>query len=305
MASVSFELLEECLASMKARGKSVQSVRDMRNSVGRGIRYLESNGLDVLSFARSDAITYQGFLLDEGLCARTVKGYMVALSSFCDFLEEEGYRYDNPARAIHRPACERTVPWGLPDEKTMEVFLDRLADIERKRTRKDRKVAFRTLVMAELQYASGLRLEEVADLVPADLDLAHETVIVRQGKGNKARRAFLTSYSVELLELWLEVRESVLQSNSDHSRLFGASAATLSHTYNRELNTVARGVGLPGWSSHGFRHALGYHLLRAGCDIRRIKDILGHSRISTTEIYTEVNREDLRSVIDTYHPRAS
>jgi site-specific recombinase XerD len=187
----------------------------------------------------------------------------------------------------------------------MEVFLDRLADIERKRTRKDRKVAFRTLVMAELQYASGLRLEEVADLVPADLDLAHETVIVRQGKGNKARRAFLTSYSVELLELWLEVRESVLQSNSDHSRLFGASAATLSHTYNRELNTVARGVGLPGWSSHGFRHALGYHLLRAGCDIRRIKDILGHSRISTTEIYTEVNREDLRSVIDTYHPRAS
>ena len=76
------------------------------------------------------------------------------------------------------------------------------------------------------------------------------------------------------------------------------------HSYNRYLAAKAREAGLSHWSSHGFRHALGYHLLRAGCDVRRIKEILGHERIATTEIYTEVDREDLRSVLDTYHPRA-
>lgn len=301
----SFALLDECLASMRARGKSAQSVRDMRSGAGRAIRYLEGLGLDAVSFSREDAIAYQGSLIGRGLSPRTVASYMVSLSAFCAFLEESGYRFDNPARAIPRPACERSIPWGLPDENAMEGFLAELSQFHKEPTLKARKFAFRTHVMAELQYASGLRIEELCDLAPADLDLAHGIALVRCGKGGKARRVFISHYAIELLKLWCASRDLVLDGQHDMARLFGSSAATLDHTYNRELAKKARAAGLPGWSSHGFRHALGYHLLRSGCDVRRIKEILGHERIATTEIYTEVNRDDLRSILDTYHPRAS
>lgn len=305
METRSFQLLDECLASMRARGKSVQSVRDMRSGARRAIRYLEDLDLDALSFTRADAITYQGSLMERGLCARTVASYMVSLAGFCAFLEEGGYRYDNPARAIPRPSLERSIPWGLPDENAMEGFLGSLSLFHRAPNLHARKFAFRVHVMAELQYASGLRLEELSDLAPSDLDLAHGMALVRRGKGGKSRRVFLSHYCVELLSLWLDSRDLVLDGKHDHARLFGSSASTLDHAYNRSLAEKARAAGLPGWSSHGFRHALGYHLLRSGCDVRRIKEILGHERIATTEIYTEVDREDLLSVIDTYHPRSS
>ena len=303
--SPSFLLLDECLASMRARGKSAQSVRDLTSGAGHSIRYFERLGLGILTITREDAIAYQGSLIERGLSARTIASYMVELSSFCAFLEDSGYRYDNPARAIARPQTERSIPWGLPDEVQMESFLAVLSRFYLEPTLHARKFAFRAHVMAELQYASGLRLEELSELIPADLDLPRGTALVRRGKGGKSRRVFLTSYAIELLSLWLDSRDLVLDGRHDMRRLFGSSATTLVHNYNRYLTAKAREAGLSHWSSHGFRHALGYHLLRAGCDVRRIKEILGHERIATTEIYTEVNREDLLSVLDTFHPRAS
>ena len=212
--SPSFLLLEECLSSMRSRGKSVQAIRDMRNAGGRALRYFEGYGLDVISITRDDAIAYQGSLRERGLSARSVASYMVELSSFCAFLEDSGYRYDNPAHAIARPRTERSIPWGLPDETQMEGFLSLLSRFYLEPSLHDRKIAFRAHVMAELQYASGLRLEELSELAPDDLDLARGTALVRHGKGGKSRRVFLTSYSIELLYLWLDSATSSLTGNT-------------------------------------------------------------------------------------------
>jgi site-specific recombinase XerD len=87
-------------------------------------------------------------------------------------------------------------------------------------------------------------------------------------------------------------------------RLFGTGKAQLMSFVNRELKRVSAAAGLPLITSHTFRHAVGFHLLRAGCNIRHIQALLGHAKLKTTEVYTKIDKEDLRNVIDKYHPRS-
>ncbi|GHV12896.1 hypothetical protein FACS189491_06810 [Spirochaetia bacterium] len=89
----------------------------------------------------------------------------------------------------------------------------------------------------------------------------------------------------------------------DRDTVFGASPQWLTAAVNSGLKEACGELGLPVITSHGFRHSLGTHLLRAGCDLRYIQIILGHERLSTTQIYTSVDKEDLKKSLDRYHPR--
>ena len=85
--------------------------------------------------------------------------------------------------------------------------------------------------------------------------------------------------------------------------LFGADKARVAHVLNAELATICNGLGIPAITSHGFRHSLGTHLLRSGCDMRHIQMILGHEALQTTQIYTRVDKDDLKRSLDEHHPR--
>ena len=101
------------------------------------------------------------------------------------------------------------------------------------------------------------------------------------------------------------MRDNILQVNSlNHGSLFGVNGESLGYLFNKELKKVCNSLSLPELTSHSFRHSMGYHLLRAGCDIRYIQELLGHKRLKNTQIYTRVDKDDLREVVDKYLPRS-
>jgi len=127
---------------------------------------------------------------------------------------------------------------------------------------------------------------------------------VKGGKGSKEAVGFLSEYSLTLLKLWRELRPLVLKPQSLKTKLlFGGSVSGIEKAYNLRLNEVAKTQGKDGWHSHLFRHEFGYLMLRSGCSIRHIQQLLNHRNITTTEIYTKVDVEDVRRVLDSYHPR--
>lgn len=125
-------------------------------------------------------------------------------------------------------------------------------------------------------------------------------------KGGRERVAFLGEYAKELLTIYVHRMRPLIftELNERNSHLlFGVKRVGLNEVVNATLNRVARKLGHKGFTSHKFRHALGYHLLRAGCGIRHIQEILGHKCLRSTEVYTKVDKEELKKVLDTCHPR--
>jgi integrase/recombinase XerD len=163
---------------------------------------------------------------------------------------------------------------------------------------------YRTHLVAELMYASGLRISEVAEVKEEELDLERGVIEVPCGKGGKRRTVFLNTYTASLLRIYVgEVRPLPRRAYHKAGTLFGSGGQRLLATTNALLKEKAAELKLPPLKSHGFRHALGTHLLRAGCDLRYIQAILGHLDIQSTEIYTKVEREDLVAILAKYHPR--
>jgi site-specific recombinase XerD len=158
---------------------------------------------------------------------------------------------------------------------------------------------YKVHVITELLYSTGLRISEAAGLLPLHIDTARRLVQVHNGKGGKNRTAFLTVYAAAVLDLYLEKGRGA---HGDR-RVFGVGSGRLRQQINDTVKAACRRVGIPEISSHGFRHSLGTHLLRAGCDIRHIQAILGHDKLETTQVYTHVDKEDIKLSLDTYHPR--
>lgn len=169
-----------------------------------------------------------------------------------------------------------------------------------------KRFKYRMHVLAEFLYSTACRISEAALVKPGDIDFRQGTVEVKDAKSEYKRIVFLSEYAKEVLWLYItEMKDEILTGGSNKEMLFGAKGNRLCTIMNRELAGVTRREHLPHMTSHGFRHAVGYHLLRAGCGIRQIQEILGHRAIRNTEIYTKVDKEELKEVLDRFHPRSN
>jgi integrase/recombinase XerC len=307
-----WELVERCEREMSAEGRTAKALKSLRNRVRFLLRYLEEQGIDIRHLQDQDCWEYQRWLLEirslktgEPMTRSSVLAMMTCAGLFCSYLVKWGILLDNPMRRVKKVRIEKTIPYDILKEAEMEEFLERLGAWESETVLKQKAYRYRAHVMAELQYASGIRLEELGDLKETDVDWERGVLTVRRGKGYKERTAFLNSYAVDVLKRWVQMRPLVLREEDvGKDRLFGAYGTTLEHTYNAILTRVAGEMNRPNWTSHKIRHALGYHLLRAGCKLRNIQTILGHTKIGTTEVYTRVDEKDSQAVLDACHPRA-
>jgi site-specific recombinase XerD len=160
--------------------------------------------------------------------------------------------------------------------------------------------------VAELMYATGLRIAEVADLKPADIDFEKGLVHVHAGKMGIDRVCFLHDYAALLVRLYLdEFRDLTFNrwNRENGHLLFGTKWSNFEKTINKVLKRVSQDMGRPPFTSHKFRHCLGFHLLRSGCDVRYIQAILGHKLLRNTEVYTQVDKDALQEVFERCHPR--
>jgi len=205
----------------------------------------------------------------------------------------------NPFLEVKYPRVPDNISKNILNEIQMNRLLETFSDFNNMDN-------YRLHVACVLLYATGMRIAEAAALLPGDIDVKRRKVIIRSGKGGKSRIAYLTGYAAEVLELYIRrARKPLLLRawRKNGEKLFGADVAALLYTVNGGLKEICKILKIPVITCHGFRHSLGTHLLRAGCDLRHIQLILGHEKLSSTQRYTRVDRRELKNVIDMYHPR--
>ncbi|MGH7370159.1 MAG: tyrosine recombinase XerC, partial [Candidatus Methylomirabilaceae bacterium] len=254
--------------------------------------------------AEIDTLAIRAFIASlhgSGIARSSIARKLATLRSFFRYLCREGLLHANPARLISTPKLPKRLPARLSVDEA-----DRLMAAPGGHD----AVGVRDRAVLELFYASGIRLGELVGLDPQALDLRAGYVKVR-GKGNKERIVPIGSKAVAALKRYLERRDELIAPSRRRgqvasglfvNRLGGRlSARGIARMLVKYLERSGMGAKI---TPHGLRHSYATHLLEAGADLRAIQELLGHSRLSTTQRYTHVNLDRLMEVYDKAHPRA-
>jgi integrase/recombinase XerD len=232
-----------------------------------------------------------------GLAASSIKLIVVALKIFFRYLASKGAIARDPAEALALPRIERYLPETL-NELQVEQLIEKI----------DTKTAhgWRDRAMIELLYASGLRISELANARLENF-AAEEGILRVTGKGNKTRLVPVGRKACEALASYLSTERPKLIKRRTSSEIFLSERGTKLTTARiwQIVKTHARQSGLEAnIYPHLLRHSFATHLLSNGADLRIIQEMLGHADISTTQVYTHVDRQRLKAVHRQFHPRA-
>jgi len=231
-----------------------------------------------------------------GLSARSLARLVSALKSFFGFLVLDGRLAKNPTLHLTTPSLWMTLP-HLLTVKEVEDLLEE-PDTRTRRGLRDR-------AMLEVLYAAGLRVSELIGLRVQDLNL-EEGFLICRGKGGKERLVPLGGAARRWTERYrAEVRPLFMKSPTEILFLTGRGGPFTRQGFWKLLRRHAAGAGLLSKvAPHVLRHSFATHLLERGADLRSVQMMLGHSQITTTQIYTHVSREKIRRLYDRFHPRA-
>jgi len=236
-----------------------------------------------------DVRAYLATLHTRGLDPVSIARKLAAIRSWFRFLRRRGVVSDNPARQIRGPRLAQKLVSFLPIDETVALM-----------DAGDPAATARDRAIVELLYASGLRVSELVGLDLRDVDLAEMTVRVL-GKGGKERIVPFGDAAARALRACLDVRGASAGPvflNRRGGRLTVRSVHTIVRRHARAAGIVRR------VSPHTLRHTFATHLLDSGADLRMIQELLGHSRLSTTQRYTHVGSDQLLRIYDAAHPRA-
>jgi len=244
---------------------------------------------------------YMAKLYQEKRKKTSIARKLATLRTFFKFLCREQVLEMNPARLVSSPRLEKRLPKVISVDEVIH-FIE-TPDLDTLLGKRDRAIL-------ELLYATGCRVSEVAGMNLDDIDFRHETIRVR-GKGRKERFVPFGSKAKEALAAYIEVRGALLAEAPEHKR---EPKAVLLNYQGTRITTRSIGRLIDKYvkecaltqdiSPHSLRHSVATHLLSAGADLRVIQELLGHARLSTTQIYTHVSIEQLMQVYDKAHPRA-
>jgi integrase/recombinase XerC len=249
-----------------------------------------SKPLDAI--AAHDINQFVAKLHSAGLAPRSIQRSLSSLRSFFNYLESRKLTRKNPATGTRAPKDKNKLPHTLDADQAAQLF-----EFEASTPRQKRDKA-----MIELFYGSGLRLSELTGINLKDLDLENGYVTVL-GKGNKMRQLPLGRHCVDAIEAWLT--EHPLPSAD--SPLFtgrGNNRISPRTVQNRIKQLAAQQLGSTHLHPHMLRHSFASHLLESSGDLRAVQELLGHSDLGTTQIYTHLDFQHLAKVYDAAHPRA-
>jgi integrase/recombinase XerD len=280
------------------RGLSENTVLSYERDVRRYLGLLTERGASGLADAtREDLSALLSMLADIGMEASSVARNLTAVRTFHRFHLSEGARGDDPTEHVTPPKVRRKLPTVLG-----------VADVERLLSQPDVEEALglRDRALLELLYGAGLRVSELTELVSGQL-LFNLGVVRVVGKGSKERIVPVGSEAQSWMQRYGQEGRPTLANPTSGDRVF------LNHR-GRKLSRMGvwkllkkhgRAAGLPGEiSPHTLRHSFATHLLEGGADLRAVQEMLGHQDISTTQIYTHIDRDYLREVHRSFHPRA-
>ncbi len=240
--------------------------------------------------------TYMVQLGRQGIGARSACRHLSAVRGFVKFLLRERVLSTDPAALVERPRTSRKLPRVLSVDDIRSI-LD-APDATSFRGLRDR-------AMLHVMYAAGLRVSEVVGLKLSDID-RKQGLVAPLGKGGKRRLVPLGELALDAIDAYLKVRGTHVKAAATHALFLSPRGKPLTRQgVWKLLGIYARGVGISKPSSpHKFRHSFATHLLEGGADLRSVQALLGHANIVTTEIYTHLTDEHLRTVYKKTHPRS-
>lgn len=256
----------------------------------------------------TDIRAYLGRLAGQGLAASSQARKLSALRQFFRFLYAEGLRKDDPTGTVDRPKRGRSLPKTMSEADTtrlLDLAATEAADAALPAT--ERLAAKRLHALVEVLYATGLRVSELVSL-PVGVALRDDRFFIVRGKGDKERMVPLSAKARDAMRGWLAERKAVPRL-TESAWLFPALSETgylPRQVFARDLKSLAARAGIASAkvSPHVLRHAFASHLLQNGADLRAVQQLLGHSDISTTQIYTHVLEERLVRLVAEHHPLA-
>ena len=249
---------------------------------------------------------YLAWLFRLGDAKSSMARKLAATRSYFRFQQRSGAVTENVAAQVRNPRQEKRHPRALNVDETFALLdTEQKPGQPRAESAEAERLLCRDLALAELLYGSGLRISEALSLDMDDVQLASRVLRV-MGKGSRQRLAPLSDTSCDSLKSWLDERplmalpdEPALFVGSRGSRLNRREAA-------RIVERLCRRAGLDFTvSPHSLRHSFATHLLTAGADLRSVQELLGHSRLTTTQRYTQVSLEHLMEAYDKAHPKAT
>ena len=259
-------------------------------------QYLEflldrKGGKDISRVKREDIRDFIGYLLKYGYEKSSVARKLSSLKSFYKFLNRRKIIITNPVRAIKTPKITKRLPGFLTQYQTQKIFTIVGND----------EGSLRNRAIIEVLYGAGLRASELINLNIDDIDFHNDVVLVK-GKGSKERIVPLGSYAQKAVKEYLVLRKDknnpAIFLNLQGKRLTTRSVQTI---VKRLVSRVAEASHT---NPHTLRHSFATHLLERGADLRAIQELLGHSSLSATQIYTHISIERLKKIYDKAHPRA-
>ena len=296
------ELLLDAIAA--ERGVSSNTISAYTADLQDYGRFLASRGLHFGSAQRVDIEAYLLALAKREYSRATRARRLSAIRNLHRFAYAEGLRIDDPAIGVPAAAPARRLPGTLTVEET-----GRLLDAAEAEAKTGKPASVRLHCLLELAYASGLRATELVSL-PDEAVRGDPRVLLVRGKGGRERMVPLSQPAREAVRKWLVVRDGDPSASAASRHLFPSPRSRSGHVSRvqlfREVKRVSRQAGLDASavSPHTLRHAFATHLLANGVDLVSLQRLLGHSDLSTTEIYTHVLDERLREIVCEKHPLA-
>jgi len=275
------------------KGLARLSLESYRRDLCRLQTWSEKCGKQISDLTRADLRKWIASLSREGLAPASIARAVSATRGFFKFLMLDGHIKTHPAEDLDTPQRFSYLPKFLTEDEINRLLA--APDISTEEGIRDRAVL-------EIMYATGLRVSELVGLKQADVDLL-AGLVVCHGKGNKERRVPLGKSAIHWLQQYAAVKKGYGKQTTPNVFLHRGRPFTRQIAWLM-IKRHAEKVGIKNVSPHTLRHSFATHLLQHGADSRSVQALLGHSDISTTQIYTHITDIHLRSAYDRHHPRA-
>ncbi|WP_432370545.1 site-specific tyrosine recombinase XerD [Staphylococcus chromogenes] len=280
------------------KGLSENTIAAYRRDLNHYLNYLAAQKISNLDFIDRQIVQqWFGVLHDEGRSTKSIARFTSTIRSFHQFALREKYAAKDPTVLIETPKYERK----LPDVLSIDEI-----DLLLTTPETSKNNGYRDRTMLELLYATGIRVSELINIEVEDVNLLMGFVKVF-GKGNKERIIPLGETVIELLKTYIDnVRPQLLKKQVTHTLFLNMQGKPLTRQGIWKIikQTGAKAGIQKRLTPHTLRHSFATHLLENGADLRAVQEMLGHSDISTTQLYTHVSKTQIRKMYQQYHPRA-
>lgn len=272
---------------------SINSIKAYERDILKFRDFIVLNKVEkLLDISEEICTSWIGSLYSENISSRSIQRHLSSIKGMFKYLQKNNLVSSSPFELIAGPKAEKKLPETLTPEQ-----INRLLDFK-----PSSPIEIRDLAIIELMYSSGLRVSETANVNINDFEEGKKFLRVL-GKGSKTRLVPLGRFAISAIENWLEERRKI--TNMDDALFVNNAGGRLTtRSIQLRLKRLAIKQGLPPINPHMLRHSFATHMLESSGDLRSIQELLGHSSLSTTQIYTNLDYQYLVKIYDESHPRA-